>query len=75
MRMRFYIRALAFLISSYVCLGAPFKIGVILKDKTPGFWVYAEMGVNDAAKALGADVHVSATPTVMETGARFRLLA
>jgi ribose transport system substrate-binding protein len=67
--------ALVFLLTSGLGFGAPFKIGVLLKDKTPGFWIYAEKGVNEAAQALGVEVVVRAPPTVMDVGAQVRLLA
>jgi len=69
------IGALILALASGVCFGAPFKIGVLLKDKTPGFWIYADKGVNEAAQALGVDVIVRAPPTVMDVGAQVRLLA
>jgi ribose transport system substrate-binding protein len=69
------IGALILALTSGVCFGAPFKIGVLLKDKTPGFWIYADKGVNEAAQALGVEVVVRAPPTVMDVGAQVRLLA
>ncbi|HTZ19879.1 MAG TPA: substrate-binding domain-containing protein [Opitutaceae bacterium] len=71
----FSIGALILLLTSGLCFGAPLKIGVLLKDKTPGFWVYAEKGVNEAAQTLGVEVVVRAPPTVMDVGAQVRLLA
>ena len=51
------------------------KIGVLFKDKSPGFWILAEKGVNEAAKTLGADVIIKAPPTVLDLTAQSRLLA
>lgn len=51
------------------------KIGVLLKDKSPGFWVFAEKGATETAKTLGADVIVKAPPTVLDLSAQPRLLA
>ena len=39
---RLRIGALILALTSGICFGAPFKIGVLLKDKTPGFWIYAD---------------------------------
>ena len=39
------------------------KIGVLFKDKSPGFWIYAENGASEAAKTLGAEVIIKAPPT------------
>ena len=55
-------------------LAAP-KIGVLFKDKSPGFWVFAEKGANETAKALGAEVVVKAPPSVLDLSAQPRLLA
>ena len=51
------------------------KIGVLFKDKSPGFWILAEKGANEAAKTLGADVIIKAPPTVLDLTAQSRLLA
>ena len=55
-------------------LAAP-KIGVLFKDKSPGFWVLAEKGAEETAHALGAEVNVKAPPTVLDGSAQLRLLA
>lgn len=51
------------------------RIGVLLKDKSPGFWVHAENGATQAAKELGADVIIKAPPSVLDASAQPRLLA
>ncbi len=63
-----------FSVAVTTALAAP-RIGVLLKDKSPGFWVYAESGANEAARSLGADVTVKAPPTVLDASAQPRLLA
>ncbi|HVS50725.1 MAG TPA: substrate-binding domain-containing protein [Opitutaceae bacterium] len=55
--------------------GAAPKVGVLLKDKSPGFWVYADQGAQATAAQLGAEVIVKAPPTVLDMTAQPRLLA
>lgn len=50
------------------------KIGVLLKDKTPGFWVYAEKGAIEAGAALDVEVIVRAPPSVLDVSAQTVLL-
>lgn len=65
-----------FLVGMTASWAAPaIKIGALLKDRSPGFWQYAEQGIIDAAQKLGAEVIIKAPPTVMDVGAQFRLLA
>ncbi len=54
---------------------ARLKIAVLLKDKTPGFWVLAEKGAQEAAQALDVELIVKAPPTVLDVSAQSRLLA
>lgn len=51
------------------------KIGVLLKDKSPGFWVFAEKGALEAGAAADVDVIVRAPPSVLDVSAQARLLA
>lgn len=60
-------------IAAASCLAGP-KIGVLLKDKSPGFWVFAEKGATEEAKAAGAELIVKAPPTVLDASAQPRLL-
>lgn len=57
-----------------VAVAAPYKIGVLLKDKTPGYWTYAAKGAEEAGKALGADLVIKAPPTVLDVNAQRLLL-
>lgn len=51
------------------------KIGVLLKDKSPGFWVFAEKGALEAGAAADVEVIVRAPPSVLDVSAQSRLLA
>lgn len=51
------------------------RIGVLLKDRSPGFWVLAEKGALETGAALGAEVIVKAPPTVLDLAVQPRLLA
>lgn len=59
---------------SSLAFAAPAKIGVLLKDKTPGFWVYAERGATEAAAKLGVSASIKAPIAVTDVGAQSRLL-
>src|SRR3954467_2240586 len=56
-------------------LAAAPRIGILLKDKSPGFWIYAEKGATQEAQAMGAELVVKAPPTVLDVSAQSRLLA
>jgi ribose transport system substrate-binding protein len=56
-------------------LSAAPRIGILLKDKSPGFWVYAEKGATQEAQATGVELVVKAPPTVLDVAAQSRLLA
>lgn len=51
------------------------RVGVLLKDRSPGFWVYAEQGALATGELLGAEVIVKAPPSVLDVGFQPRLLA
>jgi ribose transport system substrate-binding protein len=51
------------------------RIGVLLKDRSPGFWVLAEQGALATGRELGAEVVVKAPPTVMDVAIQPKLLA
>lgn len=68
-----FVAAGFFVMAATAAFAGP-KVGVLLKDKSPGFWVLAESGANEAAQALGADVVVKAPPTVLDASAQPRLL-
>ncbi|WP_044891834.1 sugar ABC transporter substrate-binding protein [Opitutus terrae] len=51
------------------------RVGVLLKDRLPGFWVYAEQGAVETGEQLGAEVIVKAPPSVLDVGFQPRLLA
>ncbi len=50
------------------------KIGVLFKDKLPGFWTFAEKGAMEAGAALDVDVIVRAPPSVLDVSSQARLL-
>lgn len=51
------------------------RIGVLLKDRSPGFWVLAEKGAIETGEALGAEVIVKAPPSVLDVAMQPRLLS
>jgi ribose transport system substrate-binding protein len=51
------------------------RIGVLLKDRSPGFWVLAEQGAVETGRALGVEVVVKAPPTVMDVAIQPKLLS
>jgi ribose transport system substrate-binding protein len=70
--LRVAILALSFI--GATAYAAPYKIGVLLKDKTPGYWTYAAKGAEDAGKALGVELIIKAPPTVMDVNAQRLML-
>lgn len=77
MHARILFRAPLLALVSVVCapLSAAPKVGVLLKDRSPGFWIYAEKGALQEASAAGVEVIVKAPPTVLDMSAQVRLLA
>jgi len=51
------------------------KVGVLLKDRSPGFWIFAEKGAVQEAAVVGVEVIVKAPPSVLDMSAQARLLA
>jgi ribose transport system substrate-binding protein len=75
MKNRLCLVICSLILSTTLGFAAQPKIGVLLKDRTPGFWVYAEKGAADAAQALGAEIVVRAPIAVTDVGAQSKLLA
>lgn len=67
------VLALAATVALGAANAAP-RIGVLFKDRSPGFWVFAEKGAQETAAALGAEVIIKAPPTVLDVSAQSRLL-
>lgn len=68
------VASLAACVACLNCSAAP-RIGVLLKDHSPGFWVLAEQGALETGQQLGAEVIVKSPPTVMDVAIQPKLLA
>lgn len=55
-------------------LGSSGKIGILMKDRTSPYWVYAEKGATERAKALGRDVVIKGAPGIQYVAAQAKLL-
>lgn len=67
------LRPMALLLSTAFALGAPAKVGVLLKSKAP-FWSAVEKGAVEAGAALGAEVVVKAPMSESDISVQIQLI-
>ena len=70
---RRFVGPMAFLLSAAFSLGAPAKVGVLLKSKAP-FWGAVEKGAAEAGAALGAEIVVKAPMSESDISVQVQLL-